>query len=299
MDQPKLERLLRLMKLLTSNVTYSVAEIAQRMNTSKRTIYRYIDTFRAAGFVIKKTEDSIRIDKSSPYFKEISSLVHFTDEEAFILKSAIESIDENNLIKQNLKKKLYTVYNYKILAETVVNSKDAQNVNRLVSAIENRKQVLLHDYSSAHGNDQRTRLVEPFAFTTNYIQLWAYEPEAMENKLFKISRISTVETLEDLWEHQADHKEGFMDIFRISSNALLPVKLQLSLRAAHLLIEEYPLAEKSIKQMKDNTWILDTSVCSYEGVGRFVFGLLSEVQILETAAFEEFIQTKINEYKKN
>jgi len=54
MDQPKLERLLRLMKLLTSNVTYSVAEIAERMNTSKRTIYRYIDTFRAAGFVIKK-----------------------------------------------------------------------------------------------------------------------------------------------------------------------------------------------------------------------------------------------------
>ncbi len=297
MDQPKFDRLLRIMKMLTSNITYSIADLAERMDMSERTIYRYIDTFREAGFVIKKTDDSVRIDRSSPYFKEISSLVHFTDEEAYILKSAIESIDENNLIKQNLKKKLYTVYNYKILAKTVIRGKNAMNVNHLVEAMEKNKQVMLHDYSSAHGGDVRTRLVEPFAFTTNYIQLWAYEPGSMENKLFKLSRIASVEIMENPWIFGHLHEEGFMDVFRISSDVQLPVQLKLSLRAAHLLTEEYPLAEKHLTKIDENHWVLETPVCSYEGVGRFVMGLLNEIQIEGSTEFKEFVQNRLNEYK--
>ena len=162
MFQPKLERLLRLMMLLTSNSTNTLAQLADKLNTSERSIYRYIDTFKEAGFVIKKNGNVFRIDKSSPYFKDISQLVHFTEEEAYILKSAIESIDENNLIKQNLKKKLYTVYDYNILAETVVKGKNAFNVNKLVEAIEQKKKVLLRNYSSANSNEVSNRIVEPF-----------------------------------------------------------------------------------------------------------------------------------------
>ena len=131
MDQPKIERLLRLMKMLTANVTYSVDEIAERLDMSRRTIYRYIDTFRDAGFVIKKSGDCIRLDKESPHFKDISQLVHFTEEEAAILKSAIENIDDTNLLKQNLKRKLYSVYDNKLLANTVVKGKNASNVHSL------------------------------------------------------------------------------------------------------------------------------------------------------------------------
>ncbi len=95
MDQPKLERLLQLMKMLTANNSF-VDEIADKLGISPRSVYRYIDTFRDAGFVIKKTNNCPKLDKSSPYFKDISELIHFTEEEAYILKSAIESIDENN-----------------------------------------------------------------------------------------------------------------------------------------------------------------------------------------------------------
>ena len=53
MDQPKLERLLRLMKLMTGNVNYTVNDLAERLGTTYRSVYRYIDTFKDAGFVVQ------------------------------------------------------------------------------------------------------------------------------------------------------------------------------------------------------------------------------------------------------
>lgn len=53
MDQPKIERLLRLMKMLSSNVNYTIGELAKKLGMSPRTIYRYIDTFKNAGFTVE------------------------------------------------------------------------------------------------------------------------------------------------------------------------------------------------------------------------------------------------------
>ena len=52
MDQPKIERLLRLMKMMTGANRYTVEELAERLDTSYRSIYRYIDTFKEVGFVV-------------------------------------------------------------------------------------------------------------------------------------------------------------------------------------------------------------------------------------------------------
>ena len=70
MDQSKLERLLRLMKLLTANTTYDIDQLAERLQMSRRTVYRYIDTFREAGFVIKKSGNCIRLDLSLIHISE-------------------------------------------------------------------------------------------------------------------------------------------------------------------------------------------------------------------------------------
>lgn len=300
MDQPKMERLLRLMKMLTANNKYSVEELSAKLDMSVRTIYRYIDTFREAGFVVKKVDGCIKLDRKSPYFKDISQLVHFTDEEAYILNSAIESIDETNLIKQNLKAKLCSVYDYKVLAECVVKGSNARNVNGLIEAIEDKKQVILRNYTSAHSKKVSDRVVEPFSFTTNYIQLWAFEPASLPsgnaNRLFKLSRIESVEILDKNWEYGDLHKQGYMDLFRITGYNRMPVKLRLGIRAAALLLEEFPLAERELEKTTwqgETCWILDTQVCSYEGIGRFVLGLLDDIHILESDDFKKFLRERI------
>ncbi|WP_418991272.1 helix-turn-helix transcriptional regulator [Alistipes sp.] len=281
MDQPKLERLLRLMKLLTANTTYSIDQLAERLDMSRRTVYRYIDTFREAGFVIKKTGDCIRLDKESPHFRDITQLVHFTEEEAVILKSAIENIDDTNLLKQNLKRKLYSVYDSKTLADTVVRGKNAPNIRTLIEAIEQHRQAILHGYQSAHGAKVRDRRVEPFAFTTNYVQVWCYDPGDGVCKLFKTSRIASVTLAEEEWQYAAEHREGFIDAFRMHGERRFRVQLQLGMLAYNLLCEEYPLAERDLAALGDGRWLLDTEVAGMAGVGRFVVGLLDDIRIVD------------------
>ena len=247
MDQPKLERLLRLMKLLTANTTYNVDQLAERLRMSRRTVYRYIDTFREAGFVIKKSGDCIRLDKESPHFRDISQLVHFTEEEAVILRSAIENIDDTNLLKQNLKRKLCSVYDNRTLADTVVRGKNAPNIRRLIEAIEERRQA---------GGEVRDRLVEPFAFTTYYVQVWCFDPEDGTSKLFKTARIGSVEVTDTPWEHAADHAEGFIDVFRMHG-------------------------ERRTR---------DTEVAGMAGVGRFVVGLLDDIRIVDSPELTDYLR---------
>ena len=287
--------MLRLMKMLTANVEYSVDDLAARLDMSRRTIYRYIDTFREAGFVVKKSGNCIRLDKASPHFKDISQLVHFTEEEAVILRRAIESIDDTNLLKQNLKHKLYSVYDSRTLADTVVKGRNAGNVHAIIDAIENRRQVVLRDYQSS--KTRRDRRVEPFSFTTNYVNIWCFDIESQQCKIFKTARIGSVETTDTEWQYEDAHKEGFIDIFRMIGEHRTRVRLELGRLAHNLLIEEYPLSEKFITPHPDGQhWTLDTEVADMQGVGRFVIGLLDDICIIDSPQLAAYVAEYLQKY---
>ncbi len=283
------------MKLLTANTTYNVDQLAVKLDMSRRTVYRYIDTFREAGFVIKKTGDCIRLDKESPHFRDISQLVHFTEEEAHILKRAIENIDDTNLLKQNLKKKLYSVYDNKNLADTVVRGKNAPNIHTLIEAIEEKRQVTLRGYRSGHGGVVRDRRVEPFGFTTNYVEVWCYDVEDATCKLFKTARIGSVGE-GGPWQYEAQHEKGFIDVFRLHGSARYRVQLELGILAYNLLCEEYPLAERDIHPLGGEKWMLDTEVAGMAGVGRFVVGLLDDIRIVDSSELKTYIHSYLERF---
>ena len=62
--------------------------------------------------------------------------------------------------------------------------------------------------------------------------------------------------------------------------------------AASLLLEEYPLAESDLTQEDENHWLLQTEVCRYEGVGRFVLGLFEDIEVLGSPEFILYLQNK-------
>ena len=298
MDQPKLERMLRLMKLMTGNVNYTVNDLAERIGTTYRSIYRYIDTFKDAGFVVQNLGGGVyKLGKESRYFKDISQLVHFTDEEAHIVNQLIEALDDTNMLKQNLRRKLTTIYDCTSMAQSIVRGKNAANVNNLLEAITERRRVVLRDYASSNTGVVRDRVVEPFGFTTNYVQVWCYEVESGQNKIFKTSRIGSVEILSEEWQAEEMHTEGHIDIFRMTGFEQHRVRIRLGMLARNLLLEEYPLAERDIVKEESDGWVLDTLVSNYRGVGRFVLGLMDDVEVLESEEFKSYLRAKIAEVK--
>lgn len=294
MDQPKIERVLRLMKMMTGNVNYTVEDLAERLETSPRSIYRYIETFKDAGFVVQKVDGGVyRLGKESKYFKSISQLIHFTDEEAHIVNQLIEALDDTNMLKQNLRKKLTSVYNCTSMANSIVKGKNAININHIIEAIEGKRQVVLKNYASSHTGIIRDRLVEPFGFTTNYIQIWCYEPESGMNKLFNTARVGSVEVLQQEWQHTTEHREGYIDIFRMMGFEQKRVQLKVGVMARNLMTEEYPLSERDMTQIDDNHWLLDTQVCNYIGISRFVLGLMSDIEIIDSPEFEQYVLKEV------
>ena len=86
MEQPRVERVLRLMRFMSGNTYLTVEELAQRLNTSTRSIYRYIDTFKSCGFAVEKKEGNIyRLINMPPEYKDLKTLVYFSEEEARLL----------------------------------------------------------------------------------------------------------------------------------------------------------------------------------------------------------------------
>ena len=283
--------------MMTSGNRYTVEELADRLDTSYRSIYRYIDTFKEVGFVVHKEQGGVyRLGKESPYFKDISQLIHFTDEEAHIVNQLIGALDDTNMLKQNLRRKLSAVYNCTSLANSIVKGKNAENVNRIIEAIEEHRQVILHDYSSSHTGSKRDRTVEPIAFTTNYVQIWCYDTSDGKTKLFNTARIGEVELLDKEWQHEDEHRCGFIDIFRNMGFEQMRVRLRLGIMAHNLLIEEYPLSERDLTPIDDNHWLLDTKVCNYAGVGRFVMGLFEDIEIVDSPEFVAYLRQKRTEF---
>lgn len=290
MERPKIERLLLLVMLMSSKTDHTVEDMALRLDITTRSVYRYIETLRKVGFAVHKRQSNLyKLVKIPDNSIDLNKLIYFSEEEAYILNSLIKGLDGTNPIKHGLQKKLSAIYSLTNLADIVIDKNTAQSVESLGNAIRSKKKVILKNYESAHSDTISDRTVEPFCFTTNYIDVWAYDLEKRENKVYKISRIDSVEILSEFWENESKHNRPSADCFRMSGNNSIPIKMSLSLRAKNLLLEEYPLAAKHLRE-EDNLWILETNVHDLAGVGRFVIGLAAEIRIIDSPELEEYIQ---------
>lgn len=296
MDQTKISKLLRLMKLLTGNVSRTIDHLAKEMGITSRTVYRYIDTIRDAGFVVNKLYGNVyAMGKMNRGLSDFNKLIYFTEEEAYIAARLIEGIDNNNVLKRDLQRKLASVYDSTSIANYIDNPANAANVEALADAIKHKKQVILKQYESAHSDEAKDRLVEPIEFTANMIDIWAYDIDKDENRVFKVARIHEVEVTDTDWAFKAKHKALKPDVFRMTGKLNEKITLQLDTRAKSLLLEEYPLAEKDLKR-DGNKWILKTTIHSMEGVGRFVLGLAADIKILEGESLREYVQDYQKKY---
>ena len=293
MELSKFERQLQLMLLLTQNQRYTIQDLMEKLEMSQRSIYRYLEFFKDFGFQVERKNGIYRLDKSSDYFHKITELIHFSDDEAQILKTVLEGIPQKTVAVKQLLHKLSRIYNLELNSDYGLDEKFSQNQKALYKAIQEKRQVLLKDYSSGHSQTVSDRLIEPFDVMSAGTEIRAYEISSSTNKTFKITRMGEVILQPDLWGHVLAHKKVYRDTFNFSGEDLFPVKLRLTRTAVNLLKEEFFLQADELVQEDTDHWIYTTQVCSFVGVGRFVMGLLGDVEILESPALRDYIRQKI------
>lgn len=298
MEQNKIKRILQLIALLSGNRIYSIQELAEKLETSTRTIYRYLNTFMEAGFAVEKVDDyKYRLLSLGSGVKDISNIIYFSDEEAYIVNRLMDGLDAGNSLKAGLKQKLAAIYNRTSIATHVDNKSTAKIVEVLERGIREKRVVELKDYVSSYAGQTRDFRVEAFKFTANFADIWALDLRSGTNKRFKIFRIGEAVLTDDPWTREHAHHDEPMDAFHCHGEQAYRVVLLMNNAARNIMVEEFPLTENDIHPAEDQTidgetdqtWIYDGIVRNMWGVGRFVLGQQQNIDVLEGDELIDFL----------
>ena len=276
----KYGRELDLILLLTGGGSYTAQQLADKLGITRRSLYYYLEYLRDSGFLFHKSGAYYRIDRQSPFFRQLRENIVLNEGEAAFVYQMLDGLDDKNLTAQTIKSKLERYYNMGDISSPAVKRRRRRNVDTLKQAMAQRKMVVLRGYSSPHSHSVSDRIVEPFLIFNEALDVRCYEVKAQMNKTFKTSRMKSVEILDVPWVHEDLHKEIFTDIFGFSGEERIRVQLRLGQLAYNIMLEEHPDSELCITREDDSHWLLDIDVVSMLGIGRFVMGLYADIDVL-------------------
>ena len=293
MDQERFDRQLRLLVLLTQDRDTDIDSLSRELQMSRRSIYRYIETFRELGFVVEKRGNRYRVAPSSPFFRRITERIHFTEDEALTINQVLNAVYDRSPQVRHLRQKLSSLYDFDVLARHGVDEHIARNLAALYDAVKLERVAVLRGYVSPSSGKVSDRMVEPYMFLSENSEVRCYELATGMNKTFKISRAERVDLLDMLWSHKEAHLPFYTDMFGFSGEQLFPVRLVLGPLSARLLIEEVPSAASQLALLDDGRYRLHARVCSYKGVGRFVLGLCDDVEVESPREFKDYLRARV------
>ena len=268
-------------------------EICEKIGISRRNLYYYLEFFRDAGFIVENHRPYYLIRKDSPWFKKIDAAVHFTEDEAILMRRLLEKVDDGSQQIAHLLRKLDKLYDLDIINPVEIRERQAANASVIYEAIKQKRAVVLKNYASPHSDTVSDRRVEPFLFMNGNQDVRCYEYASKMNKTFKLSRIQEVEMLDLSWSNESKHINIHTDIFMFSAEEEQIVKLRMGRLSTYILREEYPKSERYIEQEDESHWLCELPVCSFLGIGRFVIGLMEDIEVLENDAFRQYLKERV------
>lgn len=288
--QAKLLRLFQIIAVLKSG-HWTIKQLAERFDNSERTIYRYIKLLEEVDFLLEK-------DFENRFFiittDDDPAQAPFSIEETKLIKKLIQSGAHDNPLKSTLLKKLSLNSEMDSMPRLFLKVRLGHFVDQLAEAIKNKNQVVLKNYHSANSNEIRDRLVEPIHFGDNYQSIVALDSQDKVCKQFKLDRIGEIIGMKTKFQYEELHRKNQSDIFGFSGDSNNWITLHLSLRAYLLLREEYPLSIPFTERTEEG-YNFHGPVSNFDGIGRFVLGLMDEVRIKGPEVFKTFIENKLQQ----
>lgn len=293
LQETKTHRIIRLILHLSNSYPKTKDECTEFLQIKDSAFYNYRNVLLETGFNLQQKEGKYWIDYSDRDYQVLRNVLHFSEEEMYVLSRTIDKMDEHPVCGKRLKQKLTTFLNQDKVLEHYIQKEKPAIVQALRRAQKSKKQILLVNYASGNSQTVRNRLVEPFEFKDDFNLVWAFDTALEQNRQFKICRIEDIQESQLPWRFEGFHLSKPVDIFRNTGDLNKQVELILTLKAKNLLIEEYPLAERFLMKMSSKRFILKAPVAKYEGPGRFALGLLEEVKPEGDEGFMNYLNVKL------
>jgi predicted DNA-binding transcriptional regulator YafY len=293
-NQNRIYRLFQLINYLKARPAKSIRSIETFLDTSERTIYRYLELLKDLGFNIEKDSNNKLFISSTT---EVD-IIPFTPQEAEYIKKLILTSGKHHQLAQSVLQKLQQSSDIDSDDDSFFKAHLSEIVEKISLAISERKQLLIKGYSSANSQSITDRLVEPVGFTHNYDSVSAFEVNTMLNKYFNIERMDSVELLDTPMVYQVHHEFYKPDIFGFQGECMdKEIEMYLSMRAYLLLKEEYPMSAGFITFIPDSDqYHFKAQVQNFKAPGRFAMGFLEEVDVVGSTEFIKYLQGLVQQH---
>jgi predicted DNA-binding transcriptional regulator YafY len=283
-NQHKILRVLQLITLLKKEPAKSIRFLAGVLESTDRTVYRYLDLVKELGFELHKDHNNKFQIVGGDEYQQIS----FSNEEVLLLRDLVMTTGKDNKLRDSLLQKIYLQSELAIQGNQILKANLGKMVEKINSSISENKRIVLKGYHSLNTQKISDRIIEPITLTDNYNSVCGFEVETQLNKYYNLERITEVIQLEEEQQFHQLHQLDEMDVFGFSekNGQKFSVELLVSLRAYILLKEQYPKIDNYItKEINTEKYRVKIDVNNPKPITRFIFGLKEDIEVLGTKEF--------------
>lgn len=310
----KIERLIAIIMLLLERDAVPTSELAEKLEVSRRTIFRDIDTLNMAGMPIMVTRGSTggvslmksyKVDKKLFTPKDVQSLITSLQsynqlienkEIANTLTKLQSMTNENDLLKQNRNNQ-----HFEIDLEPNQGNRSLRILLKVIETAMNDKRYLLFHYTDKSGGET-FRKVEPYkvVFKESSWYLQAFSMERNDYRIFKLARISGIQLSEERFIPR-DFVPLPMDGSNWMTKELVPVIIRIDKSLKDKVIERF--GEEYIIGRSESDYIAKYPIADNEEGYHILLKFGVKCEIMEPLSvrqkFKEYLMKIMERYEDN
>lgn len=295
--QQKILRVFRLIQYLKSKPRLSVSELANKLESSERTIFRYFNLLEEIGF-------ELDLDFNKKYFilsDFDEDKLNFTTEEVQILNKSLNLLDSQSSFKDILVAKLKVHTDVNHFGEDLLKADHSKKVECCRMSLDLNCRIELVNYYSLNSQTTENRIVEVVGFDENFESIRVVDIRSPELiKTFKLNRCEKVELMRDSPQKYTIGKViQQKDPFNFSGDKEIDLQLILSHNTKVLIGEQYKRIKPYIIKRGQNSFDLKVKVYNLEPIKRFVLANLDGVKVISPKRLKDEIQRFYKEHINN
>ncbi|KHD36608.1 transcriptional regulator [Clostridium acetobutylicum] len=297
----QVNRLFQIIYILLEKNSVTARELAEKIEVSKRTIYRDIETLSTAGIPVYMTKGKGGGISILPNF--ILNKAILTEEEKSEIISSIRAVNAVNFSDSETEKilrKLNSILgeNYTDWIEVDFSNwgnaeREKETFNNLKAAILSKK-VVKFNYSSAKGeNSSREVCPLKLCFKGQSWYMYGYCRIRNDYRFFKLRRIKNLYVSEESFNIKAP--KNIMKEDNVFYDEFITLKMKISSKMAYRIYDEF----EDFKKLDDGSFIVTAEYPKGEWLFSYISSFGEECEVLAPQEIREEIKNKIEKMLLN